>query len=566
MFTWLVSLPLILGIAGDIEGVPDAAEPLPENAQTFDLPRGEDVPIHLDSGWHDNAAGRAKTTFTDLVRVDDARWIRLFFDDVDLQPGSRIRITSVFDGESQVLDADTLEQWNGSTAYFNGDSVLIELIAGPGTTDNRLRVDRASVELGAPEGGLCGICNGDDREPSNVQWSGRLMPTGCSASVYNTESCLVSAGHCTGSADVVQFNVPNSAFNCSPQHPPIADQFPVNQIQSQNSGAGGDWAVMTTGTNNQNQTIYERYGVFMPLADSIPSTGSFVEAWTYGASESCTLNQTQQYSEGHVTAVFSSPPVLRADVDVTFGSSGGALVHNGAIVGVITHCDDTCNNGNIAQRIDTNAFANAIENLCPPDPPQPPDHNTCDQAQLVSDGQYEFDTTLATTDGPNEPNECDFANYTQIDHDVWYEYTATCTGELTASLCGSEYLSKIAVYGSSCPSGSNEALTCDLASCPGTARSEATLNVVEGESYLIRVGGHSGSAGLGTLTLSCEPGPDCPADLTGDGSIGGADLGVLLSAWGDCSDPGDCPADLTGDGSVGGADLGVLLSEWGNCD
>ena len=57
----------------------------------------------------------------------------------------------------------------------------------------------------------------------------------------------------------------------------------------------------------------------------------------------------------------------------------------------------------------------------------------------------------------------------------------------------------------------------------------------------------------------------CPADLTGDGAVGGADLGVLLSEWGDCPDPDDCPADLTGNGSVAGADLGVLLSEWGDC-
>ena len=58
---------------------------------------------------------------------------------------------------------------------------------------------------------------------------------------------------------------------------------------------------------------------------------------------------------------------------------------------------------------------------------------------------------------------------------------------------------------------------------------------------------------------------DCPADLTGDGAVGGADLGVLLSNWGDCADPGDCPGDLTGDGAVGGTDLGVLLSDWGAC-
>lgn len=50
-------------------------------------------------------------------------------------------------------------------------------------------------------------------------------------------------------------------------------------------------------------------------------------------------------------------------------------------------------------------------------------------------------------------------------------------------------------------------------------------------------------------------------DLNNDGIVDGADLGELLSAWGDCVGP--CPADLDCNGIVDGADLGMLLSEWG---
>lgn len=54
--------------------------------------------------------------------------------------------------------------------------------------------------------------------------------------------------------------------------------------------------------------------------------------------------------------------------------------------------------------------------------------------------------------------------------------------------------------------------------------------------------------------------PTCPSgDLNGDCAVGGADLGVLLAAWG----TGDCVADLNSDGVVDGADLGSLLSQWG---
>jgi len=55
----------------------------------------------------------------------------------------------------------------------------------------------------------------------------------------------------------------------------------------------------------------------------------------------------------------------------------------------------------------------------------------------------------------------------------------------------------------------------------------------------------------------------CPADLTGDRVVSGADIAALLGVWGPCS--GSCPADLTGDGAVTGADLAVLLAAWGNC-
>jgi hypothetical protein len=49
-------------------------------------------------------------------------------------------------------------------------------------------------------------------------------------------------------------------------------------------------------------------------------------------------------------------------------------------------------------------------------------------------------------------------------------------------------------------------------------------------------------------------------DLNGDGVVGSADLGILLSLWGVCQ---TCLADLDRDGSVGSADLSLLLAAWG---
>ena len=57
----------------------------------------------------------------------------------------------------------------------------------------------------------------------------------------------------------------------------------------------------------------------------------------------------------------------------------------------------------------------------------------------------------------------------------------------------------------------------------------------------------------------------CPGDLNGDGSVDGADLPILLAAWGACPEIGPCIADLDGDGIVGSRDLAIMLVGWGSC-
>ncbi|MBW7906764.1 MAG: FG-GAP-like repeat-containing protein [Phycisphaerae bacterium] len=60
-------------------------------------------------------------------------------------------------------------------------------------------------------------------------------------------------------------------------------------------------------------------------------------------------------------------------------------------------------------------------------------------------------------------------------------------------------------------------------------------------------------------------GSPCPGDIDGDGYIGQADLGLLLSSFAKCQgDPGfDPDADIDGDGCVGQSDLGLLLGDFG---
>ncbi|TVQ32467.1 MAG: hypothetical protein EA376_05475 [Phycisphaeraceae bacterium] len=72
---------------------------------------------------------------------------------------------------------------------------------------------------------------------------------------------------------------------------------------------------------------------------------------------------------------------------------------------------------------------------------------------------------------------------------------------------------------------------------------------------------NSGNLMIARGHLAPPPAP-CAADLTGDGGVGSADLGVLLGAWGQAGSD----ADINGDGVVNSLDLAILLGSWGPCE
>ena len=329
---------------------------------TANWPVGEMRAYFSDSGVRPNAAFAPVTVFVDLVAVKDASWLRIYFEEVELEGESFVRMTSLLDGEVQELDARGMSLWSNSSAYFNGEAVLVELVAAGQTTRSRILIGQVAVEGAVPHpAGTCGICEADDRVPSNEDWAARMLPAGCTASVFNMDSCMVSAGHCVAGGDIMQFRVPSSnPNNCNINHPPVADQFPVTQVDFDNNGVGNDWSVMTTGNNNLGETAYDRYGEFLPITTTPPSPNNPVAVWGYGIDENdCDRNQTQQTDNGQIVQVDST--FFRHNVDITFGNSGSSVIRNGEIVGIITHCP--CPGS--ATRVDHPAFAAAREDMCP---------------------------------------------------------------------------------------------------------------------------------------------------------------------------------------------------------
>ena len=106
-----------------------------------------------------------------------------------------------------------------------------------------------------------------------------------------------------------------------------------------------------------------------------------------------------------------------------------------------------------------------------------------------------FDTTSATPDGPhhcmNSPN-------------IWYCYTASCTGEVIVSLAGSSYDTMLAVYdGCDCLSAWQNMIECND-DVEGSLQSEIIFDAIAGNQYLIEVGGYGLETGPGLLSVSCE--------------------------------------------------------------
>lgn len=191
----------------------------------------------------------------------------------------------------------------------------------------------------------------------------------------------------------------------------------------------------------------------------------------------------------------------------------------------------------------------------------PPANDNCGSAIPVSDGDTPFATCNATTDGPAE-SLC-FPINPEIELDVWYRYTALCSGSASVSLCASNFDTRLAVYNGNCPSAGGQAIACDDDSCVFDERSYLVFSATAGQQYLIRIGGGSVLArGSGTMVITSPA--CCDGDVNSDGDVNLQDLATLLAHFGTLSGATLADGDLDGNGTVDLADLAILLAHFGS--
>ena len=159
----------------------------------------------------------------------------------------------------------------------------------------------------------------------------------------------------------------------------------------------------------------------------------------------------------------------------------------------------------------------------------PPNDECSTPTAISGEGLFAFDNTGATTgaEGQNAAlcSSGPAPGNTSILNDVWYCWTATCTGVVTIETCGlTQNNTKIALWaGCACPLASQQPLCCDDNTCG--FQSQIICEVICGEQYLIQLGSPAGppERGVGQFSIRCIGDPcnePCCIDFN-DGTTNG---------------------------------------------
>jgi|GEM_PF-3599612 len=248
--------------------------------------------------------------------------------------------------------------------------------------------------------------------------------------------------------------------------------------------------------------------------------------------------------------------------------------------------------------------------------PLPPSGNDECDANIVEvfNGSTPVDLSDATSSG-QDASSCDYPFPTDgsnpnPNNDLWYEYTATCTGTLFIDTCGSAADTRLAVYDVNCAAIDGGALPVECNddhgqalegdtgnTCPDTFSASLSLPAVQGQTYIIRVGSFAaGTPSTLTFDLNIDcvgesTGCDLLGDLNDDTFVDGLDIQGFVDCvvgggtncvcadydetnGADLNDVGPfvadllgttfvacaCPGDVNGDGLVDGADVADFTS------
>jgi len=150
--------------------------------------------------------------------------------------------------------------------------------------------------------------------------------------------------------------------------------------------------------------------------------------------------------------------------------------------------------------------------------PPAPANNNCASATPVGNGTFNFTTIGATNDFPGT------CGSSAASPDVWFRYTASCTGNATVTTCNLSGADTLLAAMTSC---SGPELVCVDDFCG--LQTTITFPVSGGQQYLVRVAGFANRTGSGQVRFSCL-GP-CPCNWNQDAFLNSQDFFDFLTSF-----------------------------------
>ena len=320
-----------------------------------------------------NATAESALVDSHIVRRSDAPALRLFFRELELGAGDWIDISSLHDGETQRLRAEHTAAWQSSTAWFNGDALLLELWAAPGS-DPAWEGQALLVGLDGVSYGEDTICGTDDRVHSSDDRAARFLnSSGTSACTgwLGPPPCAFTAGHCVPTyGHLAEWNVPPSTTSGALQHPAPEFQFPIDMstIQGVNGGTGNDYALMRLFPNSLGEDAHVKFPHFA-MGFFLPATNDEIRITGYGA-DTGVDDQVQQTNSGPYVSTIGTQ--LTYATDTMGGNSGSPVIDEATqqAIGIHTHGGCTSGGGsNTGTSLLNAGFQQAYFASCDPQPP-----------------------------------------------------------------------------------------------------------------------------------------------------------------------------------------------------
>ena len=343
-------------------------------AQITDTPFAKRVDWTTQRGPFANPSADAALVDSFLLREPNAPALRLFFTELELGEGDWLDLTSTYDGSTQRLRAEHTHSWQSSSAWFNGDGVLVELWAAPGSAP---AWEGAGLLIGlenvaTPGDTICGpdddrVASSDDRVARFLNSSGTSACTGW----LGPAPCAFTAGHCVPTyGHLAEWHVPPSTSTGALQHPPPEFQFPIDMssIQGVNGGVGNDYALTRIFPNTLGEDPHVKFPHFT-MGFFLPSGSDVIRITGYG-SDSGVDDQVQQTHFGPFAG--SSGAQLQYQADTTGGNSGSPVIHEATQQAVGIHTHGGCGSGggaNSGTSITHGAFQSLYFSNCDPQPP-----------------------------------------------------------------------------------------------------------------------------------------------------------------------------------------------------